>query len=198
MMKSNSGKSGSETPERQPSRQKTQVMDKSVDFHIDEIGCGTYQAVVFIFCAGSLFCESTQLSAIAGVQHIIHHQYQVTSTFGQSLLMTFIFLGFTVGTLASGTIGDSKGRRLPMLLGYVGMVVMQVLIFLIPGLYVLYILVFFLGVFAGIGIPAAVTLLSEVVPHKWRDMFGAALCLGFCFGPRFLHWCCCSVAYAAA
>merc|ERR1719253_2451503 len=47
---------------------------------------------------------------------------------------------------------------------------------------VLYCLVFLLGFFAGIGIPAAITWMSEVVPDQLRGLLGAALCIGFCLG----------------
>merc|ERR1719316_1245026 len=97
---------GAESPRMMRSR--SRIMGTSVEEHIDNIGCGAYQLHVFIFCAGTLLCEATQLSSVSGVQHLIHQHYHVTGDIAQSVLMTILLVGFTVGTLASGTVGDSK------------------------------------------------------------------------------------------
>lgn len=168
---------------RSKSTLKIGAEEMTVGDQIKKIGSGTYQIHIFVLCAGVLMSESAQLSAVAGIQNIVNDKFHVTTTLHRSLLMTFLYVGLTCGTIASGTIGDSRGRRLPILLGYIGMPIAQVLIWAFStSLQAIYFLLLLLGLFAGIGIPAAVTLLSEVVPDHHRGLFGAALCLGFCMG----------------
>jgi MFS family permease len=176
--------SGTNAPERQKSTLSVNGEEKTVGQWINQIGLGAYQLQVFLLCAGTLMCESAQLSAVSGIQSRAFAEYGITTTSGRYFIMGVLYIGFTFGTIASGTIGDSRGRRLPMFLAFIGMTMTQVLLYLCQGrsLLILYALLTILGFFAGIGIPAAVTFLSEVMPDKYRGLFGAALGFGLCMG----------------
>jgi len=167
-------------------REKSKIVadgqELTVGGRIDQIGFGLYQLQVFLFCAGSLWCEGTQLSTISGVKSLVYSEFHITGDFAESMLMTILYLGFAFGTIASGNVGDTRGRRLPMLIGYTGIVISQVLLYFISYLWLFYCAIFLLGFFAGFGIPAAVTALSEVMPKDFRGLFGAALCIGFSCG----------------
>lgn len=154
----------------------------TVGEQLKEIGWGRYQVQAFLFCQGVLMCESAQLSSISGVKTMIYAEFNLKTDEEQSHLMLLLFLGFMIGTIACGTVGDWKGRRLPMALGAIGMVASQLGIHFVTYLPLFYALIWFLGFFAGFGIPAAVTFMSEVAPDNVRGVFGAALCLGFCSG----------------
>lgn len=154
----------------------------TVGHHIDQIGFGWYQVQAFIFCAGAIWCEGTNLSSVAGVKVPIYVEFDISSDLGQSMLVTILYIGFGIGTGSSGSVGDVKGRRVPMMVGFCGMGLTQMLLFYMPYLCGIYVLVFALGFFAGFPIPAAVTMMSEVVPSRMRGLTVAALCLGFSMG----------------
>jgi MFS family permease len=150
--------------------------------HIDKIGFGWYQVQAFIFCAGAIWCEGTNLSSIAGVKEPICTEFGNTSDLGQSLLVTILYTGFAIGTGASGSVGDVKGRRVPIMVGFIGMGLTQMFLYYMPYLLGIYCLVFVLGFCTGFPIPAAVTMMSEVVPSSKRGITIAALCVGFSMG----------------
>jgi len=169
-----------------PARQKSKLMVAGEEFtvgrQIDEIGFGWYQVQAFIFCAGAIWCEGTNLSSVAGVKEPIYTEFGITSDLGQSALVTILYVGFGIGTGLSGTLGDTKGRRAPMILGFIGMGLTQMLLYVMPYLPGIYFLIFVLGFCAGFPIPAAVTMMGEVVPNSSRGITVAALCLGFSMG----------------
>mmetsp|Transcript_105378 Transcript_105378/g.298287 ORF Transcript_105378/g.298287 Transcript_105378/m.298287 type:complete len:514 (+) Transcript_105378:73-1614(+) len=155
---------------------------QSVSDRINAMGFGTYQVHVFILCAGFIVAEGACLQMASGMSAAVAAQFGITSTFRQSLLMMYMFIGLASGTIASGPFGDIYGRRLPMLIGYVGIIATCVLAFLIPGLVALYVLFFTLGCFAGFGIPTALITLSEATPDANRGVSTGALGIAFCLG----------------
>jgi MFS family permease len=154
----------------------------TVQRRIDQIGFGIYQLQVFLFAAGSLWCEGTQLSIISGVKTLVYTEFHITSDLGECVLMTILYIGFACGTGLSGNVGDTKGRRLPILIGYSGIVVSQLLLYFTYQLWLFYCFIFLLGFFAAFAIPAAIAMLTEVMPKDFRGLFGAALCIGFSCG----------------
>jgi len=154
----------------------------SVGKHIDNIGFGWYQVQAFIFCAGAIWTEGTNLSSISGVKMPIYSEFGITSDLGQSMIMFVLYLGFGIGTGTSGMLGDTRGRRAPMMVGFMGVALCQVALFYMPYLPLIYVLIFALGFFAGFPIPAAVTMMGEVVPSCYRGLTVGALAVGFSMG----------------
>ena len=96
----------------------------------------------------------------------------------QAMLMTWTFIGFTLGTMASGPLGDSFGRRNPMILGYCGVVITAACTTMAMNVYMLSGFRLIMGFFAGIGIPVACITISEVFPSAHRGMATAGLGVG--------------------
>jgi len=170
------------SPVRQKSKLSIDGEEFAVGSHIDKIGFGWYQVQAFIFCTGAIWCEGTNLSSIAGVKEPIYAEFGITSDLGKSMLVTILYVGFGIGTGSSGMLGDVKGRRAPMAVGFIGLGMTQMLLYVMPYLPGIYFLVFVLGFCAGFPIPAAVTMMGEVVPNWARGITVAALCLGFSMG----------------
>lgn len=160
-----------------PSAEPTTVADK-----IEEIGFGWYQIQVFILSAGFVVAEGSELMMAAGLTNAVSLEFGIEAHFGRSMLMTCTFTGFALGTILSGPLGDTWGRRIPMLIGYLGVVVTALCTFFVYNKMLLYLMRIILGVFGGIGIPTALITISEVSPKAFRGvstaMFGAAYCLG--------------------
>lgn len=149
---------------------------------IDEMGFGPYQLQVFILSSGFIVAEGAEVAMAAGLVNVMAAEFDVVSTLGRAMLMTFTFIGFAVGTFVSGPVGDAFGRRLPMLVGYIGVITAAGITCLSVHVIAVYICRFLLGVFAGIGIPTACIAVSEVSPTKGRGMITAALGIAYILG----------------
>mmetsp|Transcript_8823 Transcript_8823/g.23622 ORF Transcript_8823/g.23622 Transcript_8823/m.23622 type:complete len:504 (-) Transcript_8823:22-1533(-) len=149
---------------------------------IEEIGFGLYQVHVFILSAGFIVAEGAELQMASGVANAVIAEFGIVSPLGRSMLMTCTFIGFAAGTIASGPLGDVYGRRVPMLCGYVGVVLTAMATYFAPTVTCIYIVRFILGFFGGIGIPTALVTLSEVSPRTLRGMSTAALGAAYCLG----------------
>eukprot|EP00440_Ansanella_granifera_P007285 gb/GFBE01007891.1/.p1 GENE.gb/GFBE01007891.1/~~gb/GFBE01007891.1/.p1 ORF type:complete len:521 (+),score=100.40 gb/GFBE01007891.1/:1-1563(+) len=149
---------------------------------INEIGFGPYQLQVFILCAGVVMSEAGCLQTAAGLSTTIAEEFNVVYDFAKAAQMLSAYVGFAIGTLSSGTLGDALGRRVPILLGYVGMVTSSGCLYVAPSYALLCFFYFILGCFAGVGIPASFTVLAEVTPAKARGAATGALALAFCGG----------------
>jgi len=150
---------------------------------IDEIGFGAYQVHVWILCSGMLFVEGAILQMASGLIGSVSNSFEVTTYLGNAMIMAWLSVGLAVGALSSGPLGDGYGRRLPVLLGYCGIILVSLCTFdFVQSLYMLYVMRFFFGFFAGIGLPTACICISEVSPSTSRNSASAALGLPFIFG----------------
>lgn len=134
---------------------------------IDEIGFGLYQVHVFVLCSGFVAAEAAELTMAAGLVRAICAEFGVTGV-GKSMLMTFTFLGFAFGTCISGPLGDAMGRRLPMLIGYLGILLSTVLTCLCTHIATVIACRFLLGIFIGIGLSICGVAMMEVVAPTHR------------------------------
>ena len=76
------------------------------------------------------------------------------------------YLGFAAGTFLSGVIGDSLGRRVPILLGYLGVMLGAVGMWSAPTPLVVGLFRAITGFSVGIGVPAALTTMAEIAPAR--------------------------------
>lgn len=154
----------------------------SVAEKIEEIGFGLYQVHVFILSAGFVVAEGSELMMASGLTNAVSQEFGITDHFGRSMLMTCTFSGFALGTIASGPLGDTFGRRVPMLVGYVGVICAALCTFFVYDKMLLYIMRCVLGLFGGIGIPTALISISEVSPRAMRGVSTAAFGVAYCLG----------------
>jgi len=153
---------------------------------ISSIGFGWYQVQVFILCSGALFSEGAiveMMASLVGVWSDDDGIIQVATTAGKGMLMTYLFVGIQIGTVLCGFISDAFGRRWPLLLAYAGSVVMIVVISVaarsVASLYVFLVLT---GIFTGMGVPAALVFVSEVMPAHLRGAAAALMGVSFRLG----------------
>lgn len=149
---------------------------------IEEIGFGPYQLQVFLLSAGFIVAEGSELQTAAGLSNAVSNEFGIDSHVGRSLLMTLTFSGFAVGTVCSGPLGDAYGRRLPMFVGYIGVVAIAFCTFFVQTADELYTLRMFLGFFGGLGIPTALITISESSPKSLRGMCIAAVGVSYSLG----------------
>jgi len=158
----------------------------SVSDKINEIGFGLYQVHVFVLCAGVVVAESGGLQTSAALASAIMQEYKVKGDLAQEAQMLSTYMGFALGTISSGFLGDYAGRRLPIFVAYLGMCCSVVGLYLMQTYASLCLGFCSFGFFGGLGIPAAFIALAEVCPSKLRGVTNAAMAFAFCFGDV---WC---------
>jgi MFS transporter, putative metabolite:H+ symporter len=167
--------------------QRTELVDRdgrsvTVADKINDIGFGNYHIQVFILCSGFVIAEAGSLGTASGLSEAIRVQYHLITDFERSFHMLMTFLGFALGTLASGLCGDALGRRAPMFVGYIGLLIADIGVFLAPNYLLLLWGFFSVGFFAALGVPAAFITIAEVTPTRLRGVTNAAMSIAFCLG----------------
>jgi len=83
-------------------------------------------------------------------------------------MVSVVFMGFSVGNVISGTIGDRFGRRKAVLLSYLMIGVFGMATAYATNALMMVSLRFCVGVGCGIGFPAVYSLIPEVCPTAYR------------------------------
>jgi len=170
---------GRSDPDRQTAAKCKEVV---LADRIEELGFGWYQIQVWILSSGFIIAEGAEVQMASGLVHAMQEEFNVVTHLGKAMLMTWTFIGFTLGTMASGPLGDSFGRRNPMILGYCGVVITAACTTMAMNVYMLYGFRLIMGFFAGIGIPVACITISEVFPSAHRGMATAGLGIAYVLG----------------
>lgn len=168
---------------------------------VERVGFGKAQAKATVFGGGVWLAAGVQLLLVTAVTSAVSTEWGLVP-WEKSFLVSIVFLGMTLGNTISGPIGDSSGRRLPVLLSYAGMFACSLGSAMATGVPSLCFFRFFLGISIGVGQPAYAALSMEITPVFWRiPMTGMAQIL-FAFGEgysalllledgspmRSLHW----------
>ncbi|MBP2320373.1 AAHS family benzoate transporter-like MFS transporter [Kibdelosporangium banguiense] len=95
---------------------------------------------------------------------------------------SYALAGMLVGALGAGAITDVLGRRRIMLIGITWFSVMMVLCALAPNPTMLGILRFVAGLGLGGVIPSAISLTVEYAPRRRRQLYNAAMFVGYSVG----------------
>jgi len=80
----------------------------------------------------------------------------------------FSFTGLAVGHSVAGFLADLKGRRLPIVLGYLGISLLSLFMTMSSGYSSMVALRILHGIACGIGVPPAMSMIAEIMPSDWR------------------------------
>jgi len=166
-------------PEEEPAKPAKEVELRD---RIDDLGFGWYQIQVWVLSAGFVFAEGSEIQMASGLVNAMSYEFDLVTHNARAMLMTWTFTGFCIGTMSSGPLGDNLGRRVPMALGYSGVLLTACCTILVSNLQLLYIFRFVLGFFAGIGIPNAFIAVAEVTPSRLRGRATAAFGMAYVLG----------------
>ena len=86
-----------------------------------------------------------------------------------ALLASVGYLGFALGTFLAGFIGDNLGRRVPILLGYLGVMLGALGMWSAATPLVVGLFRAVTGFSVGIGVPASLTTIAEIAPKRGAD-----------------------------
>lgn len=156
---------------------KTFATANGVQRKMDEMGFGRYQLVVLLCCGGIMFSEGAEVLIMGSITTMLAKQWSLDA-FMRGSMVSIVFVGFAVGNVISGFIGDGFGRRKSILLSYVIIGVAGVLTSLAVGQDDLLCYRFLVGVGCGIGFPAVYAMIAEVCPTEYRGSTSAVM-IGF-------------------
>jgi len=139
----------------------------SISEVVEQVGFGWAQAKATVLGGGVWLAAGVQLLLVNAVTSAVSTEWGLVP-WERSLLVSIVFVGMTFGNAFSGPIGDSSGRRLPVLLSYAGMLTFSLGSAMAGGMSGLCASRLFLGVSIGIGQPAYTALSTEITPAFWR------------------------------
>lgn len=133
------------------------------------IGPGPYQLIVLCF-AGGIYASEGSLLLIVSItaKYIVHSWELPLPQITAGVIAAHIFIGLVVGTFVGGTTCDKYGRRVPILITYVGIIVFVALCVISPNLLPLLLAKLMLGFFLGLGLPPANAMVAESCPPTHR------------------------------
>lgn len=129
-------------------------------FGAAQLRAGLLGGGIYCACGAQMLLISTITGAIS--EELGLHAWQRGS------LVSAVFIGIFVGNAISGPIGDSVGRRIPILLAYTGIASFSALSACAESYAGLCGIRLLVGACVGLGTPAFNALLTEVCPTYWR------------------------------
>lgn len=149
--------------------------------HIERVGVGPYQWKQTLLVACFFLAEASELDVISPLTTAWRLQWALL-TDDVAALASAGFVGFAAGTLLSGLLGDRFGRRAPILAGYVGAILGAVGMWGAATPLVVGAFRTLAGFSVGLGVPAALTMVSEIAPAKNRGQLLSACYVALALG----------------
>mmetsp|Transcript_98759 Transcript_98759/g.318521 ORF Transcript_98759/g.318521 Transcript_98759/m.318521 type:complete len:493 (+) Transcript_98759:74-1552(+) len=134
---------------------------------IEEIGFGRGQLVALVLAGGTFLAEGLELLIVALLGNAIAADLGAPSS-QEGLLIAAGCAGALVGNMLSGPFADLVGRQFPITMAYSFVVIFGVVSSFMNSVPSLSLMRFFTGAGLGLGQPAALALMSEVLPERWR------------------------------
>mmetsp|Transcript_68524 Transcript_68524/g.164562 ORF Transcript_68524/g.164562 Transcript_68524/m.164562 type:complete len:516 (+) Transcript_68524:186-1733(+) len=145
----------------------------AVRARIDDIGFGPFQLMVLIGAGGVLASEGAEVLVMGSVTTLLIQAWGI-SPLMRGLMVSIVFVGFCIGNLLSGGIGDRLGRRAAILIAYLLIGTMGIVTSLVNSPAQMLVFRFFVGLGCGIGFPSVYALMAEVCPANLRGVLFAA------------------------
>eukprot|EP00933_Yihiella_yeosuensis_P048148 TRINITY_DN4418_c2_g1_i1.p1 TRINITY_DN4418_c2_g1~~TRINITY_DN4418_c2_g1_i1.p1 ORF type:complete len:521 (+),score=124.90 TRINITY_DN4418_c2_g1_i1:113-1675(+) len=144
---------------------------------IEELGFGNYQLLTLLLTGGIMFAEGAEMLVMGSITSLLHRHWDLNPAV-RGAMVSIVFIGFSIGNLMSGNIGDRYGRRTAIMISYAMIGCFGFATACSMGPTIMIALRFFVGMGCGIGFPAVYSLMPEVCPAKWRGGI-STLMIGF-------------------
>ncbi|CAE8695046.1 unnamed protein product [Polarella glacialis] len=148
---------------------------------VEDIGYGPSQLRTNILVNGSWLADGAEIFMISATTSAIAKEWDV-SGISIGLITSVVYTGTFLGNLISGILGDSWGRRIPVVICFPVICLCTIASSLAQEFWQLLILRFLVGFGFGVGQPSAVALLMEVSPAKWRCLNQGLAQIAFAIG----------------
>lgn len=155
----------------------TPSLSDAVSETVDAIGFGWFQVLMLLMTGGIMFAEGAEMLVMGSITTLLHDHWDLSPVMRGSMV-SVVFVGFAVGNMISGQIGDRWGRRKGVLLGYFLIASFGFATACATGPLTMLSLRFGVGIGCGIGFPAVYSLIPEVCPMHLRGSV-STLMIGF-------------------
>mmetsp|Transcript_94427 Transcript_94427/g.304933 ORF Transcript_94427/g.304933 Transcript_94427/m.304933 type:complete len:473 (-) Transcript_94427:26-1444(-) len=134
---------------------------------VDDLGFGWAQVQSLVLGGGTYAADGSELLLIGTVTNALSKEWKLHA-FQRGIIVSVVFVGTLVGNFLSGMIGDVHGRRLPIILSYLGVFVFSVCSVFAWDVWSLATSRIFVGIGFGVGVPAWNALGGEICPSGSR------------------------------
>lgn len=125
--------------------------------------------------------DGAELLIIGSVTRAVSEEWKLNA-WQRGSIVSMVFIGVCLGNLLGGKVGDSIGRRLPIVTSYGLIFVFSILSILASGYWSMVSIRFFVGVAFGLGQPAWNAISGEIVPANRRLHMTTLSCAFFAVG----------------
>jgi len=157
---------------------------RQTDDVIDDIGFGYFQWRAVFLGGGIWAADGAELLLIGSITSALSADWNLNGT-QRGLVVTLVFVGVLTGNALSGIVGDSYGRRLPILISYAFIFIFSLLSALSWDVWSLGFCRVFVGVAFGLGQPAWNTMGTEISPVDSRVLVNGVSQLLFGMGEMY-------------
>lgn len=152
---------------------------------ISEIGMGYFQYITVCLMGIVMLSEGAVMLSISCIAPVMKIKWKLSNLQSGSL-PALAFAGLAKGTYSSGALSDLCGRRTAILISYLCVVMAGGLSSMAAGYTSMAILDFLQGLACGLGVPAAMSMVSEITPLKYRPVTFICLTSFFTLGELYL------------
>lgn len=152
---------------------------------ISEIGMGYFQYITVCLMGIVMLSEGAVMLSISCLAPVMKTKWKLSNLQSGSL-PALAFAGLAKGTSSSGALSDLCGRRTAILISYLCVVMAGGLSSMAAGYTSMAILNFLQGLACGLGVPAAMSMVSEITPLKYRPVMFICLTSFFTLGELYL------------
>mmetsp|Transcript_20135 Transcript_20135/g.44660 ORF Transcript_20135/g.44660 Transcript_20135/m.44660 type:complete len:464 (+) Transcript_20135:86-1477(+) len=146
---------------------------------LDRVGLTLSHFLTLLICGGIFLSDGSEMLAVSAMVKSLAAEFPDMGPTQQGLLVSTVFVGVLLGSACSGAAGDRFGRKPVIVFAYGFLGVFGCLCALAPSYQVMICLRFCVGFAFGIGVPAAVTMVVECMPTKYRDNSNNVINAGF-------------------
>mmetsp|Transcript_62173 Transcript_62173/g.181497 ORF Transcript_62173/g.181497 Transcript_62173/m.181497 type:complete len:472 (-) Transcript_62173:6-1421(-) len=157
---------------------------KRVDDVVDTLGFGWAQWRAILVGGGIWAADGSELLLISSITNALSSDWKLNGT-ERGLVVTLVYVGVLAGNAMSGTVGDFAGRRIPILVSYLCIVLFSILSALSWGVWTMGACRMLVGLAFGLGQPAWNTLGAEISPMNSRVLVNAASQVLFVLGEMY-------------
>lgn len=169
-----------------PAGDEANLEASTAEQQINAIGMGRFQYMLVAIFGLIVVADGMEMVVISLLYTALHRDWGV-SKIEEGVLAAVIFLGFLVGNVVGGYLGDQWGRRNTLLLSGVVFLFAATASAFAPDLVTLCILRTFVGFAVGSKLPVATAILVEFTPKSARGVYGLLLSgIAFACGEMFV------------
>lgn len=150
---------------------------EAVQSHINELGFGRFQLMMLVATGGLMMSEGAEVLIMGSVTKLLGQVWDLNG-FLKGFMVSMVYVGFAIGNLFAGSLGDRFGRRPTILLSYAVIGIFGFLTSFAESPAVMVFLRSIVGVGVGLGFPCIFSLIPEVVPMHLRGAISSAM-IGF-------------------